>query len=296
MFQMYGVIPPMVTPFKENGEVDYDALRTLVSYLKNEVNGLFICGSYGAGAMMTEEERKKILEVTLSAAEGKIPVVAHVGTADTLSACRLAKHAAEAGAAAVSAVGPYYFKHLDDDVCAYYASLLDICGGKTSVYVYNNPQFQGYPMSLGLLQRLKHETGINGVKDATFDILAHTTYMRLLKDDTFDVALGTEAMWLSACTLGCKAFIPGIGNAFPEICRKMFAEGMVQDIDACRKTQMQVNEMRDIMYLAKSTQLAIYAMLEIRGIVKCYPRGPFVAAGKEEKAAIRQRLHTMGMV
>lgn len=103
-------------------------------------------------------------------------------------------------------------------------------------------------------------------------------------------------MWLSACVLGCKAFIPGIANAFPEICCKMFQEGLAGDFEACRKTQFEVNEMREIMYLARSTQLAIYAMLEIRGIVSCYPRAPFIPASEEEKAHIRNRLRQLGLI
>lgn len=296
MFRMHGVIPPMITPFKENGELDVEGLRSLVGYLKDEVDGLFICGSYGAGVMMTEEERKTVLEETLKTVDGKIPVIAHIGTADSQSAARLAAHAADAGAAAISAVGPYYFKHSDEDVCKYFDAIVGAAKGKTGVYVYNNPQFQGYPMSLDLLKKLKNEVGLNGLKDATFDILLHANYMRLLKDEKFDVALGTEAMWLSACALGCEAFIPGIGNAFPEICRKMFQEGMSGDIKACRETQFKVNEMRDIMYLARSTQLAIYAMLELRGIVKCFPRAPFIAAKESEKAAIKARLESLGML
>lgn len=143
---------------------------------------------------------------------------------------------------------------------------------------------------------LKEEVGVSGVKDATFDIQTMAKYMRLLKSDSFDVALGTEAMWLSACVLGCRAFIPGIGNAFPEICEKLFQEGIRGDIEACRQTQFEVNEMREIMYLARSTQLAIYAMLELRGIVKCYPRAPFIPASDGEKASIRRRLHELGLL
>jgi len=295
MFQMYGVNPPMCTPFKENGDLDIDSLKKLVSFLSDNVDGLFICGSYGAGAMMTEEERKKVAEVTIDTVAGRIPVIVHVGTADSLSAGRLAKHAAEAGAAAVAAVGPYYFKHTPQNICSYYGSLVE-AAGDTPVYVYNNPQFQGYTMDLNLIRTLKEKVGVKGVKDATFDIQTMAKYLRLLKDDSFDVALGTEAMWLSACVLGCRAFIPGIANAFPEICRKMFQEGMSGDIEACRKTQFEVNEMRDIMYLAKSTQLAIYAMLEIRGIAKCYPRAPFVPASEEEKKDIRNRLVQLGLI
>lgn len=293
MYQMYGVNPPMITPFKENGEVDYESLKTLVSFLSDNVDGLFITGSYGGGVMMTEEERKKVAEVTIE--KSSIPVTVHVGTADSLSVARLVDHAAEAGAVAVAAVGPFYFKHNKEQIKNYYGAMLDASKGRIPVYVYNNPQFQGYPMDLSVIQELK-AMGVSGVKDATFDIQTMAKYMRLLKDDTFDVALGTEAMWLAACSLGCKAFIPGIANAFPEICRKMFQEGMAGDFEACRKTQFEVNEMRDIMYLARSTQLAIYAMLEIRGITKCYPRAPFIPASDEEKAHIKARLQALGLV
>lgn len=145
-------------------------------------------------------------------------------------------------------------------------------------------------------KRLKQEAGVRGIKDATFDIMAHANYIRTLKDENFDVASGTEAMWIESCVLGTEAFIPGLGNAFPEICVKMWQEGMEKRFDDCLKTQFVVNEMRDIMYLAKSTQLAIYAMLEIRGVLKCYPRSPFIAASEEEKDKIRKRLKELKFI
>ena len=293
-YRMLGVIPPMVTPFKENGEVDYDGLRTLVTYLKKEVDGLFINGSYGSGVMMTHDERMKTAEKVMETVAGEIPVVVHVGTADTVSAAKLTAHAASIGAAAVSAVGPYYFQHNEDQIRAFYRGILD-AAADTPVYVYNNPRFQGYEMGYGLIDTLR-KMGVHGIKDATFDIIIHANYMRRFGQQGFDIALGTEAMWLSACALGCQAFIPGLGNAFPEICRKMHKEGMAGDIDACRATQFKVNEMREVMYLARSTQLAVYAMLEVRGIVKAFPRSPFVPASEEEKKAIREKLVQMGMM
>lgn len=296
MFQMYGVVPPMITPFKKDGAVDYDGLKTLVTFLSENVDGLFICGSYGGGVLMTEEERKAVAETTVNTTAGKIPVIVQVGTADSLSASRLVDHAAKCGAKAVAAVGPYYFKHSTQEILNYFDALVKAAAGRVPVYVYNNPQFQGYPMEVDVIQKLKDKVGVQGVKDATFNIIEMAKYMRLLKSDTFDVALGTEAMWLSACVLGCRSFIPGIANAFPEICRKMFKEGIEGKIDECRKTQFQVNEMRDIMYLARSTQLAIYAMLEIRGIVACYPRAPFIPASAEEKSHIRDRLKQLGLL
>ncbi len=295
MFKIKGVVPPVITPFLENGEVDYEGVKTLASYLKNNVDGMFITGSYGSAALLSIEERKKVAEITINEVAGKIPVVVHTGTADSKTAAELSRHAKEIGADAVSAVGPFYYKHNADSVCDFYRQILEATGGDYPVYVYNNPQFQGYLMDLPLLKRLKG-LGVHGIKDATFDIMAHANYMRVLKDDHFDIALGTEAMWLSACALGCEGYIPGLGNAFPEICHQMYIEGMNKDFDGLRITQFKVNEMRDIMYLAKSTQLAIYAMLELRGILKAYPRSPFLPASEEEKSNIKNRLMEINML
>lgn len=296
MFKMKGVIPPMITPFKEDGEVDYDGLRVLVRFLKENVHGLFITGSYGSTALLSPEERKAIAEIVMQETSGSIPVVVHVGTADTRTAADLAAHAASIGAAAVSAVGPFYYKHNNDSILRFYDEIVASAGNAMPVYVYNNVSFQGYTMSLDLVSRLKNEAGVRGIKDATFDIMTHANYIRTLKDENFDVVSGTEAMWIESCVLGTEAFIPGLGNAFPEICVQMWKEGMEKRYDDCLKTQFQVNEMRDIMYLARSTQLAVYAMLEIRGILKCYPRSPFIAASEEEKQKIKTRLREMNFI
>jgi dihydrodipicolinate synthase/N-acetylneuraminate lyase len=294
MFKMKGVNPPMITPFMEDGEVDYNGLKTLVSFLKDKVDGVFITGSYGSGALMSISERKRVTEVTVQSADSKIDVTVMVGTTNNKESVELAMHAEDAGVNAVCAIGPYYFTHNDDSIAYFYEDLVKSVK-KIPVYVYNNPKFQGYQMSLSLIKRLK-SIGVKGIKDATFDILAHANYHRLLKDESFDIVLGTEAMWLSARVMGTEAFIPGLANAFPEICRKMYREGMNGDYEACCKTQFKVNKLRDVMYLAKSTQLAIYAMLEVRGILKSYPRAPFIPATDAEKKAIREELLKMGMM
>ncbi len=293
MFKMKGVVPPMLTPFKENGDLDDGSLKTLVNYLSDEVDGLFITGSYGAGPMMNLTERKRVVEITMETSAGRVPVIPMVGTTNNKEAIDLSVHAEKSGVAAIASVGPYYFSHNEDDLMDYYKALIDSVS--IPVYLYNNPGFQGYQIGLGTIQKLK-AIGLAGVKDATFDILTHASYMRSLKDESFDVVLGTEAMFASACVLGCEAFIPGLANAFPEINKKMYLEGVSGDFEACKNTQFQINRMREIMYLARSTQLAVYAMLEIRGIIKAYPRRPFVPATREEVEAVRKELALLDFI
>jgi len=295
MFKLKGVVPPMITPFNLGGDLDIRSLEKLVTFLRDRVDGLYICGSYGSGPLMSVEERKKVTEVTVKIVKGKIPVVVHTGTTNTRDTVELTKHAEKAGCDAAAAVGPYYFHHNEDSLLEFYGSILKAVSPDFPVYVYHNPKFSGYEIPFSTMKKLK-KMGIHGVKDATFNILTFASYMRQLADDNFDIALGTEAMWLSARALGGEAFIPGLGNALPEICQKMYQEGINNDFEACRKTQFVVNELRDIMYLAKSTQLAIYAMLEIRGIIKAYPRSPFVPAEENEKEEIKKRLIELGVI
>ncbi|MBN2324818.1 MAG: dihydrodipicolinate synthase family protein [Spirochaetes bacterium] len=295
MFKLKGVVPPMITPFEPDGQLDLHSLETLVNFLKDKVDGLFICGSYGSGPLMSVEERKKVADTVKKVIKDTIPVVVHAGTTNTRDTVELIKHAEKIGCDCCAAVAPYYFHHNEDSVIEFYSQMIKSVSSHFPVYVYYNPKFSGYSISLDTMRKLK-DIGIHGVKDASFDILVFATLMRELGSDNFDIVLGTEAMWLSARALGCEAYIPGLGNAFPEICHMMYEEGMSNNIEQCRKTQFQVNELRDVMYLAKSTQLAIYTMLELRGVIKAYPRSPFIPAKEKEKREIEVALKEMGVL
>jgi dihydrodipicolinate synthase/N-acetylneuraminate lyase len=292
MFKLKGVVPPMITPFDREGNLDIHNLEKLLDFLKDRVNGLYICGSYGSGPLMNVQERKQVAEVAVKVVNGKIPIIAHAGTTNTRDTVELCRHAESIGCEGVAAVGPYYFHHNADSLLAFYGAMLAAVSKGYPVYLYHNPKFSGYPIALQTIKKLR-EKGLHGVKDATFDILTFATYMRELAADGMDIVLGTESMWLSARALGGEAYIPGLGNAFPEICGQMWKEGMDGDLEACRKTQFKVNRMRDIMYLARSTQLAVYAMLEIRGVISAFPRSPFVPAAKQEKDQIKSALEEL---
>ncbi len=295
MFKLSGVLPPMITPFDERGDLDILSLEKLVDFLAVRVHGLYICGSYGSGALMSVEERKKVAEVAKRVAGERIPIVVHTGTANTRDTVELSLHAKKIGCAAIGAIGPYYFHHTEDALLFHFAQVVKAVGHDFPLYIYNNPKFQGYEISISTMTKLK-ELGVRGVKDATFDIVTFANYMRLLSCETFDVALGTESMWLSARALGCEAFIPGIGNVFPELCVKMWHEGMNNDMAQCRQTQFLVNKIRDIMYVARSTQLAVYAMAGIRGIINAFPRAPFVPAPNQEVCEMRRSLEMAGVL
>ncbi|MBC7189118.1 dihydrodipicolinate synthase family protein, partial [Candidatus Aerophobetes bacterium] len=252
----------------------------------------FVCGSYGSGPLMNVEERKKVLEITIEEVKGKIPVIAHVGTTNLRDSIILARHAQEVGADRIAAVPPYYYHHTEESVIYFFSQL--VRSVDIPVYIYNNPKTVGYGVSSALVLKLA-EVGVKGIKDSSFDILVLENFLRNLPED-FDVVPGTEAIWLPASSLGARAFIPGLGNAFPELCVQLFEAGVNGDLEKCRKLQKKVNSIRDIMPMAGSTIVAVYIMLELRKVVKTYPRAPLIFPNKEKRDKIKEKLEKMGVI
>lgn len=293
MKKLEGVVPPMVTPFASDGSLDEYNLTKLVHFLAEHVHGLFICGSYGNGPLMSVAEKKRVIDVVAKNIPPKIQLVVHVGATNVRDAVDLARYAEGAGAAKVSSVVPYYFHHTRESIKLYFERLVKTV--KIPVYTYNNPKFTGIAVDVPLLQELA-DLGVAGVKDSSFDIMTLANFVRQIKKPDFDVVLGTEAMFLYAAAIGVRAFIPGLGNAFPEVCVELYEAATTFEMERAKALQLRVNEMRDIMYLAKSTVVAVYALLKIRGVCEAYPREPFIALNEKETAAMRQQLVKAGFL
>lgn len=291
--RLKGVIPPLVTPFTEQGNLDEHRLRAVVDFVCPHVHGLFVCGTYGSGPLMTAAERKRCLEVVLQEVNGRVPVIAHVGTTTTREALELARHAASAGATAIASIPPHYYQHVEQEVLAYYSALLDAV--PVPVYIYNNPKTVGYGVSVDLVGRLA-ERGIAGIKESSFDLMLLGTYFRRVTVPGFDIVLGTEALLLPATTLGIQAFIPGLGNAFPELCNELWQACQEKAYDRALDLQRRVNDLRDVMYTAGSTMVAVYELLHARGIDAGYPRLPFLPLAEEERGRLKSRLRAMGVL
>lgn len=293
MEKAFGAIPPIVTPFKEDGSLDEGNLGKLVEFLCEHIHGLFVCGSYGNGPLMNVEERKRVAEIVAKHRRESTQFIVHVGTTNVRDSVELAKHAQGVGAHKVAAVGPYYYHHSRDNLRCFYERIVKAV--TIPVYIYYNPKLSGYTIEVDFLDELA-QLGISGIKDSSFDIMFHADCIRKIRKEDFDVVVGTEAMFLSASTLGTRAFIPGMGNAWPEICAELYEAVAENRMEEAREIQRRVNRVRDIMYLAKSTVVAVYAMLDLRGICTVYPREPFVPLPADEKAILRVELEKAGLL
>ena len=160
----------LITPTNEDESVNYEALERIVELqIQDGAEGFYCCGSSGEGLLLTLEERKQVLEHVLKAADGRVPVISHVGTIRTRDVVDLARHAMSAGALAVSMIPPYYYKFSMDEIMGYYEDVIRAIPDVPAI-VYNIPQFTGVEFSKENAGRLLSNENIVGIKHTSTNL------------------------------------------------------------------------------------------------------------------------------
>jgi dihydrodipicolinate synthase/N-acetylneuraminate lyase len=288
-----GIIPPIMTAFTKDGRIYEQGTREIVDFIVPHVQGLYPCGTYGSGPMMSISERKQVAEIILDQVNGRLPVIMHVGTADTVTTVDLARHAAERGAKAVGAICPYYVHHDDQAIYTHFKALIDAVD--CPVFLYDNPGASGYKVSDAVLVRLAQE-GLAGIKDSTFDIVNYYLMQITLKDyPDLNLISGTEAMFVAAFDAGAQAAVTGLANVFPDLMNQLYQEYLSGEREKMMATQQKVLIARKIMKYGPTVP-SCHAILKMRGIDGGYPRLPFTPVSAEVENRIKTGLTELGLL
>ena len=292
-----GVIPPLLTTYDADGNVDETALRRMVDFVLPHVHGLYPVGTYGTGPFMSVDERKRVLEVIMDQVAGRIPVVAHVGAASAHLAVELARHAKSVGAAGVGAISPFYSPGLpEDSLYAFFMALIDAVNDEEfPVFVYNNSHYSQNTVTPNLLGRLA-KSGLRGVKDSSFDLVNLYQYIDAVSDyPDFNVVVGTEAFMVAAFDAGAVGMVCGIGNIFPELLRKMYDAYTAGDHAAAVELQRDVLRVRKVIKAGPTVPI-MHAILKMRGVDIGPPRVPFTPIDSALEAKVRSDLKGLGFI
>lgn len=288
-----GIIPPMMTAFTEDGEIYEKGTREIVDFIVPHAHGLFPCGTYGSGPMMSIAERKRVAEIIVDQTGGRVPVIVHVGTADTRNTVELARHAETIGAQAVAAITPYYNNYSEDAIFIHFQRLINAVN--IPVFLYNNPVHSGNSVSPELIVRLAGE-GLGGVKDSSFDIINY--YHSRIASREFpelNLIIGTEAMLVAAFDAGATAAVTGLGNVFPELIRQLYDAYLAGDRVKVMQLQVVVLKIRQITKYGPTVPTC-HAILKIRGIDAGYPRLPFTPVSAETEKRVRESLKSNRLI
>jgi 4-hydroxy-tetrahydrodipicolinate synthase len=213
-----GSIVALITPFKD-GAFDEAAFRALVDWHIGEgTDALVPCGTTGESPTLDHAEHKRVVEVCIDAAAGRVPVIAGTGSNSTAEAIELTRHAKEAGAAAALVVTPYYNKPTQDGLYRHYKAIVDAVD--LPVIIYNIPPRSVIDMTVETMARLGKLRNIVGVKDATAD-LTRPIRTRLAIGPGFCQLSGEDGTAVPFLAAGGHGCISVTANVAPGLCAQM---------------------------------------------------------------------------
>ncbi len=226
----------IVTPFKDNGEVNYPEFEKMIEFqIKNGTDAIIVCGTTGEAATMSEEEHMDVVKFCIDKVAGRIPVVAGTGSNCTQTAIELSKKAQEYGADAVLLVTPYYNKATQGGLYAHFGAVakeIDI-----PIILYNVPSRTGCNILPETAVKLaKDFDNIVGIKDVTGNI-SQTIKMMSLTEGSIDLYSGDDDQIVPIMSVGGIGVISVLSNVAPQQTHEICAKCLEGDYETARELQ-----------------------------------------------------------
>ena len=296
MFQPKGVYTALVTPFTKSNEVNEKVLRELINFLiEKGVSGLVPVGTTGEFVYLSEEERKKVVEIVVDEVNGRVPVIAGTGASSTLDAIKFTKQAEDIGADAVLVVAPYYLRGADKGDYQHFYELAN--STSLPIILYNIPQCTGGFLRREVVEDLADLENIVGIKDSSGSL---PYLMELLEKvgDRINVLVGYDEVVLPAIASGAKGMILASANVIPDKWVKVYEAVARGDLETARRIQMSIQKLLRI-FCRCGGHVAVKEALKMMGFDVGKPRRPLVKGGilsPEVREEIRLELEKLGIL
>ncbi len=286
-----GSITALVTPMRD-GSVDEEAFRTFVDWQITEgTHGLVPVGTTGESPTLSHEEHKRVVEICIEVAAGRVPVIAGAGSNNTREAIDLARHAEQAGADAVLVVTPYYNKPNQEGLYQHYKAINDAVG--LPIIIYNIPPRSVVDMSVETMARLAELPNIVGVKDATAK-LDRVSLTRMAIGPDFLQLSGEDGTALAFMAHGGQGCISVTSNVAPKLCSEFQAACLAGDYAKALAYQDRLMPLHQALFLEPNPTGAKYA-LSVLSRMEEEVRLPLVGITEPTKTAIRAALVHAGL-
>lgn len=208
-----GIYPAITTKFTEDGALDLETFAYNVQQqVEAGIHGIVIGGSLGEASTLKEEEKFQLLETTLRAVEGTIPVIVNIAESSTADAVRTAQNAQENGASGLMMLPPMQYKADRRETVAFYKEVAK--STDLPILVYNNPVDYGIEITLDMFEELIEYDNIQAVKESTRD-LSNVTRMINRFDDRIKILCGVDTLALESLMMGADGWVAGLVCAFP---------------------------------------------------------------------------------
>lgn len=283
----------IVTPMKENLEVDYEKLEELIDFQVNEgTDCIVIAGTTGEGSTLSMEEHMDVIRAAVKFTKHRIPVVAGTGSNCTATAIQLSQEAEKAGADGLLIVTPYYNKATQAGLIGHYTQIADSV--KLPIIMYNVPGRTGCNILPETAAELfKNVENIVGIKEATGNVAqaARTMY---LTDGKLDMYSGEDGIVVPLMSIGAIGVISVWSNIAPkkvhDMCMKFF-EG---DIAGAAKLQLEAEPLVDALF-SEVNPIPVKKALNLMGMNVGSLRAPLCEMGEENAKKLAEVMKAYGL-
>ena len=287
-----GVLPALVTPFRD-GAVDESAFVSLVErQIAGGVHGLVPVGTTGETSTLSHDEHRRVVELCVKTAAGRVPIIAGAGSNSTAEAIELAQHGKAVGADAVLVVTPYYNRPSQEGLYAHYAAIAEAV--EIPIVIYNVPGRTAVDISNVTLARLAKLPNIVGIKDATGD-LARASEQRLMCGPEWVMLTGDDPTALGYLAHGGHGCISVTSNVAPDLCATFFNAALRGDWQTALYWQDRLIRLHKALFSDASPAPTKFAMAHL-GLCTEEARLPITPASEASRAAVLDAMREAGVI
>lgn len=288
MIKLTGIIPALLTPFDEEGEVNPPVIRDMVEYhLSAGVTGFYLTGSTGEGLLLSEAERGTVVETVVDQVKGRVPVVVHVGAMVTRSARDLAAQAEEAGADAISSIPPIYFPVGAQGVKQYYSEVA--AASSLPFYIYNIPGATGIDVDVAMTRDLVTAMPtLRGMKYTSYNFFEMRKLIEF-DEGRLNLVSGPDELMIAAQAMGADGAIGSTYNPLPHLFVQAYEAFNAGDVAQARELQAKGNRAINA-FLQFPSLSALKEMMRLVGFDCGSARPPNLALTDEQKGRLREML------
>lgn len=287
-----GSITALITPFK-NGLLDEEALRRIVEWqIAEGTHGLVPTGTTGESPTLNFDEHKRVIDVTIEVARGRVPVIAGTGSNSTDEAIELSQHAEKSGADGLLIVNPYYNKPSQEGLYHHFKAINDKVG--IPIVIYNIPGRTNVDMSVDTMARIFELKNVVGVKDATANI-ARVSLQRVAMGPEFIQLSGEDATALGFAAHGGHGCISVASNVAPRLCAEFQNTLMKGDFAAALAQQDRLLPLFDALFVETNPGPVKYAASRL-GLCTPEMRLPMVPLTDAAKKVVDAALAKLGLL
>ena len=289
-----GVIPAMLTPFTGSGDLDLDGLKKNVDFLiENGVIQIMCLGSTGEAATLTREENIRVIEATVKAANGRVPVMAGTGATSTREVIERSKEARSAGADSVMIVTPFYEIPNQDGLLKHYTSIAEAVD--IPICLYNIPPHTQVEIAPETLEKLADIDNIVALKDSSSNLSYFAEVMRWV-GDKMAILTGGDDITLPCFALGCHGAILALANIAPRMVVDLFQAVQQKESQKALDLFFKLLPISRAISVAQNFPAPVKEAVTMLGRPAGPARSPIVPMGNTEKAEIKKALQYAGLL